>query len=82
MPKVSSKRQNILFEDSQTVWRALGDYSKARPVKVGSKKKRADLPDALIVNKVKYQAQAWQARLSGVYTFDRAVCELPGTLSP
>lgn len=30
---------NIVFEDGQTVWRALNDYRKARPVKVGSKKK-------------------------------------------
>src|SRR5690625_67518 len=42
---------NIVFEDGQTVWRALNDYKKAQPVKVGGKKKSADFPDALIVNK-------------------------------
>ena len=48
---------NILFEDGQAVWRALSDYKKALPVKVGGKKKYADFPDTLIVNKAKRFAQ-------------------------
>lgn len=73
---------NIVFEDGQTVWRALNDYKKARPVKVSGKKKSADFPDALIVNKAMRQAREWHQALDGVYTFDVAARELPGTLSP
>lgn len=73
---------NIIFEDGQTVWRALNDYKKARPVKVGSKKKSADFPDALIVNKAMHQAREWQQPLEGVYTFDVAAREIVGTLNP
>ncbi|MCP8898477.1 PIN domain-containing protein [Gilvimarinus xylanilyticus] len=73
---------NIVFEDGQTVWRALNDYKKAQPVRVGGKKKSADFPDALIVNKAKHQAQQWRQALKGVYTFDVAAREIPGTLSP
>lgn len=73
---------NIVFEDGQTVWRALNDYKKARPVKVGAKKKSADFPDALIVNKAMRQARECHQALEGVYTFDIAAREIPGTLSP
>ncbi|MBN4080628.1 type II toxin-antitoxin system VapC family toxin [Beggiatoa alba] len=73
---------NLRFEDQQTVWRALGDYSKAEPVKVGSKKKQADFPDALIVNKAQYTANKSEAVLNGVYTFDIAAQEIPGTKCP
>lgn len=73
---------NIVFEDGQTVWRALNDYKKVRPVKVGGKKKSADFPDALIVNKAMRQAREWHKPLAGVYTFDVAAREIPGTLSP
>lgn len=73
---------NIVFEDGQTVWRALNDYKKAQPVKVGGKKKSADFPDALIVNKAMRQAREWHQALEGVYTFDVAAREIPGTLSP
>jgi len=73
---------NIVFEDGQTVWRALNDYKKAQPVKIGGKKKSADFPDALIVNKAQHQAQQWHQALKGVYTFDIAAREIPRTLSP
>lgn len=74
---------SIVFEDGQAVWRALNDYKKALPVKVAGKKKCADFPDALIVNKARRQAQEWQMPLAGTYTFDAAARELPGsTLSP
>jgi len=76
------KEPNIVFEDGQTVWRALSDYKKARPVKVGGKKVSADFPDALIVNKAMRQARQWQQTLEGIYTFDVAAREIPGTLSP
>ena len=73
---------NIFFEDGQTVWRALNDYRQAKPVKVGSKKKEADFPDALIVHKAKFHAMENGDVLSGVYTFDRAARMIPGTQSP
>ncbi len=73
---------NIFFEDAQTVWRALNDYRQAMPVKVGSKKKEADFPDALIVNKAKFYAVTEGQTLNGVYTFDRAAQIIPGTASP
>ncbi|TGG94893.1 PIN domain-containing protein [Natronospirillum operosum] len=72
----------VVFEDGQTVWRALNDFKKARPIKVGGKKKTADFPDALIVNKAMHQAGEWRTTLDGVYTFDRAAREIAGTLSP
>jgi len=47
---------NICFEDGQSVWKALGDFRRADPVKVRGKKKQADFSDALIVNKAKFQS--------------------------
>ena len=73
---------NICFEDGQTVWRALNDYRQAKPIKVGNKKKEADFPDALIVNKAKFLATAKGKKLTGVYTFDRAAQLIPGTTAP
>ncbi len=73
---------NICFEDGQTVWRALNDYRKAEPVKVGSRRKQADFPDALIINKAKYQAHKAKTTLDGIFTFDVAAQEIPGTKKP
>ena len=73
---------NICFEDGQTVWRALSDYSNAKPVKVGKKYKEADFPDALIVNKAKYESKRTGKALQGVYTFDKAAQVIPGTKEP
>ena len=69
---------NICFEDGQTVWRALNDYRQAKPVKVGNKKKEADFPDALIVNKARFYAAMKGETLKGGYTFDRAAQVIPG----
>ncbi len=68
---------NIRFEDQQTVWRALSDYSKAQVVKVGSKKKQADFPDALFVNKARYVANNFDLKFNGAYSFDVAAQEIP-----
>jgi predicted nucleic-acid-binding protein len=76
------EEQNIIFEDGQTIWRALNDYRKAEPVKVGRKRKEADFQDALIVNKAKYKAQEDKVILAGVYTFDVAAQAIPGTTAP
>jgi predicted nucleic-acid-binding protein len=73
---------NICFEDRRTVWRALNDYRQAKPVKAGSKKKEADFPDALIVNKAKFYAMEKGEALNGVYTFDLAAQIIPGTAGP
>jgi len=73
---------NIIFEDGQTVWRALSDYTNAKSIKVGNKRKEADFPDALIVNKAQYVANKLNDELDGVYTFDVASQEIPGTRAP
>lgn len=73
---------NIRFEDGQTVWKALGDFKRADPVKVRGKKKQADFSDALIVNKAKFQTQLTQEFFRGVYTFDVAAQQIPGARKP
>ena len=73
---------NIIFEDGQSVWRALNDFRKSKPVKVGNKYKTADFSDALIVNKAKYFSMIEDEKLNGVYTFDIAAQELSGTKIP
>lgn len=69
---------NIRFEDGQTVWMALNDYRKVRPT--GSKE--ADFSDALIVRKAKFAAREQKVEFGGVYTFDMAAQQLPGTKPP
>jgi predicted nucleic-acid-binding protein len=76
------EESNIYFEDGQTVWRALNDYRQAKPVKVGNKKKEADFPDAMIVNKAMFYATEKGEALNGVYTFDLAAQLIPGTAAP
>ncbi len=73
---------NIIFEDGQTVWKALSDYKQAKRIKVGNKHKEADFPDALIVNKAVYVASRLNEELHGVYTFDLALQTIPGTRKP
>lgn len=73
---------NIIFEDGQTVWRALNDYKQAKAIKVGNKRKEADFPDALIINKALYVANTLNETLDGVYTFDLALQMLPRTRKP
>lgn len=73
---------NIVFEDGQTIWRALGDYAAAQPVKVGKKLKGADFPDALIVNKALYISKQTSQPLKSVFTFDKAAQEIPSTEQP
>ena len=69
---------NLCFEDDQTVWRALSDYRKARP----KRGKTADFPDSLIVNKANHIAESVNTDMEGIYTFDVAAQELPGTKKP
>ena len=72
------KEPKIRFENGQAVWMALNDYRKAKPV--GGK--LADFSDALIVNKAKSTASDQKIKLNGIYTFDIAAQELPGTKKP
>ena len=60
---------NIVFEDSQSVWRALHVY----------RKEKADFPDLLIYFKSRSTADAQGVPFSGFYTFDKAAAGLPGT---
>jgi len=73
---------NIIFEDGQTVWRALNDYKQATTIKVGNKRKETDFSDALIINKALYVANTLNETLDGVYTFDLALQTLPKTRKP
>ena len=73
---------NIVFEDSQTIWRALGDFAKAKPIKVHGKLKEADFSDALIVNKARYDTKRKNQTLKCLYTFDKAAQEIQGTEQP
>ncbi len=73
---------NICFEDGQTVWRALNDYRQAKQVSVGGKQNTAGFPDALIVHKGKFCIAQKQEKFDGVYTFDIAAQQIPGTKCP
>ncbi len=73
---------NIVFENGQSVWRALCDYKNAKGIKSGGKQKQADFPDALIVNKAHYHCQNEGVNLEGVFTFDVAAQQIPGTRKP
>lgn len=73
---------NIVFEDGQTVWRAMNDYRQAKPVNVGGKQNAAGFPDTLIVNKGKFCIAQRQQSFGGVYTFDIAAQQIPGAKCP
>ena len=73
---------NIIFEDGQTIWRALNDYRQAKKIKVGQKKKQADFSDTLIINKAKYISEQNQINLDAIYTFDKAAQEIDGVKAP
>lgn len=76
------KEPNICFEDGQTIWRAMNIYRHTQPVKVGSKKKDADFPDALILEKSKTVALNENEAHEGLYTFDIAAQQIDGTKKP
>lgn len=76
------EESNIIFEDGQVIWRALNDYRQAKIVKVGKKKKGADFPDALIINKSKAYSVKNKLTFNGIYTFDVAAREIDGTKEP
>lgn len=76
------EESGIVFESEQTVWRALNDFKSAKSIKSGGKRKEADFPDALIVNKAWHTASDRKTLFEGVYTFDVAAQQIPGTVKP
>ena len=72
------KEQNIRFENGQVVWMALNDYRQSKSI--GGK--MAGFPDALIVNKALFIAGNQSVEFGGLYTFDIAALQLPGTKAP
>jgi predicted nucleic-acid-binding protein len=73
---------NIYFENGQTVWCAVNDFKNAKSIKAGGKRKEADFQDALIVNKARYVAGESAQVFDGIYTFDQAAQQIPGTRKP
>ena len=73
---------NIVFESRQTIWRSVNDYKNAKSIKSGGKRKEADFPDALIVNKARFIAGETQSAFDGAYTFDVAAQQIPGAEKP
>ena len=73
---------NIAFESGQTVWRAINDYKNSKSIKSGGKRKEADFPDALVVNKSIHTSKELGDKFNGVYTFDIAAQQIPGTKNP
>lgn len=65
------------FESSQVVWSALMDYQDSKPVRG----KELDFADALIVHKAHYVADD-NGHVLSIYSFDKAVEQLPGALKP
>lgn len=72
------KEPNLQFEDSQVVWRALKDFTEAKPLRIKGKVKQADFPDALIVNKAIRFGELKKDQIKKVYTFDKAALEIKG----
>jgi len=76
------KEPNIIFENGQVIWRALTDFINASSVRSGGKRKEADFPDSLIINKARFIANSNKVKFSGCYTFDVAVQQIPGAIKP
>lgn len=72
------KEPNIRFEDGQTVWLALNNYRKAKPLRG----KESDFSDALIVQKAKFLVSSQNLDFGGFYTFDVSAQKLPGAKVP
>lgn len=74
--------RNIKFEDSQAVWRALKDFTNATPIKIKGKRKQADFPDTLILNKAIRYGELNNIKISQLFTFDGAAQEIDGIIEP
>lgn len=64
------------------MWRAVNDYKNSKAVRSKGKKKEADFPDALIVNKAKQIADELNVEFNGSYTFNVAAQQIPGAKKP
>lgn len=76
------KEPNIVFEDGQTVWRALHTLRGTTPIKVGAKKKDADFADALVLEKARYHCEQKECVFDGVYSFDVAAQQMEDIKKP
>ena len=72
---------NVRFEDDQVVWHALQAYKGTTAEAVAGSTKGAGFADALIVFKALRTASDTGEALTGVYTFDAAMRQLPHTVS-
>jgi len=72
---------NVRFEDDQVVWHALQAYKGTTAEGVAGSTKGAGFADALIVFKARRTASDAGEALTGVYTFDAAMRQLPHTAS-
>ena len=72
---------NVRFEDDRVVWHALQSYKGAAAEGLAGSAKGAGFADALIVFKALRTAAAAGEALTGVYTFDAAMRQLPHTAS-
>jgi predicted nucleic-acid-binding protein len=61
---------NVVFEDSQTVWDALHDYSTA------AQGNDVDFADTLILEKAKFDAGVKAETFEGLFTFDADLQQL------
>ena len=64
----------IAFENLDAVWEALRDYEEAERIEG----KDLDFADALVVSKAKHWARTRGLAIQGVYSFDKAACQLDG----
>lgn len=71
---------NVRFEDDQAVWRSLQAYRNS--LVGGVPTKEIGFADALIVYKAQRVAAGAGETLNNVYTFDKAMQQLPGVASP
>jgi predicted nucleic-acid-binding protein len=69
---------NFVFENNQVIWSSLCDFEEAKPIRG----KELDFADSLIVHKSHLSAKNKGTRLSGIYSFDKAIQQLKGTKKP
>jgi len=69
---------DFVFENNQVVWSSLRDYEESKRVDG----KELDFADSLICHKSHCIAKKKGIRLSGFYSFDKAVKQLDGAKNP
>ena len=60
----------------------MNDFKNAKTIMSGGKKKEADFPGALVVNKAKHVASALNVKFDGTCTFDIAAQQIAGAKNP